>query len=276
MVSLKSFFAFGASYLFFTIPTFLFAQTGQAGLFSESYYKTSANARHSTVRRQQYACSHPTFAVGTHIKIINIANQKTIIAKVVATRPATNKKGLIDITPKIAEALAITKTAKVTCTDAADEPLGPTTALQADNELIVMNKVMNITEAIANDTLSNAITMPADDAPTDSEPPVRPVKIYKIEVEHFTNMTGYAVQVGAMSQYDKAMTLLQDLRQKHSITNILMTNPCDATDNLFKVFIGPYDDIFIAKSMVKVLKKYELEPFLIDLTTLRIIKVTDK
>lgn len=276
MISLKSFVAVGASCLFFATPFLLIAQTGQAGLFNESYYKTTANAEHGAVRRQQYACSHPSFAVGTHIKIVNTANKKTVIAKVVETRPATNKKGLIDITPKIAEALAISKIAKVTCSDAADEPVGPPSVLQSDKELIVMNKVTNITEAIANDTLNANIVMPADYPSNDADPTVRPVKIYKMEVEHLTNMTGYAIQVGAMSQYDKAMSLLQDLRQNHGIANTLITNPCDATDNLFKVFVGPYEEVATAKAMAKVLKSYQLNPFLIDLTTLRIIKITDK
>lgn len=276
MLALKFFFALGTSCLFSATPFISSAQSGQAGLFSENYYKTSATAAHGTVRRQQYACSHPTYPVGTHIKIVNDVNNQMVIAKVVVTRPATNKKGLIDITPKIAEALSIVKTAKVTCINADDAPIGPVSVLQPDNERIVMNKVTNITEAIANDTLNASIIMSPDVVPKAVVVPSAPVKIYKMEVEQFTAMTGYAVQVGALSQYDKAMQLLQDLRKKHTITNILITNPCAATDNLFKVFVGPYDDIATAKAMVKILKSYHQVPFLIDLTTLRIIKISDR
>jgi cell division septation protein DedD len=80
--------------------------------------------------------------------------------------------------------------------------------------------------------------------------------------------SGFAIQMGAMDTYEKAIELVTKLNNQDKIDNVLITSKTDATTNYYKVLVGPFADAAIAKQYREACKKNNVDCFVVDLVTM--------
>ena len=79
---------------------------------------------------------------------------------------------------------------------------------------------------------------------------------------------GYGVQVAAMTRYDLALDMVNQLQTQNKINDVLITNASAATNDLYKVYIGPFNDLKAAKAYRAQCLLYKVDCFVVDLFTL--------
>jgi rare lipoprotein A len=80
--------------------------------------------------------------------------------------------------------------------------------------------------------------------------------------------SGFAIQMGAMDTYEKAIELVTKLNNQDKIDNVLITSKTDATTHLYKILVGPFPDAAIAKQYREACKKNNVDCFVVDLVTM--------
>jgi rare lipoprotein A len=80
--------------------------------------------------------------------------------------------------------------------------------------------------------------------------------------------SGFAIQMGAMDTYEKAIELVTKLNNQDKIDNVLITSKTDATTNYYKVLVGPFADASIAKQYREACKQNNVDCFVVDLVTM--------
>lgn len=83
---------------------------------------------------------------------------------------------------------------------------------------------------------------------------------------------GFGVQMGAMDTHEKAIELVSKLNNQDKISDVLMTTKSAATDNLYKIMVGPFEDITIARQYREACKKNNIDCFIVDLTTMQMMQ----
>jgi rare lipoprotein A (peptidoglycan hydrolase) len=84
--------------------------------------------------------------------------------------------------------------------------------------------------------------------------------------------TGFAVQMGAMNTHEKAIELVSKLNNQDKINNVMMTSKSDSTGDMYKILVGPFDDVAVAKQYRDACRKNGITCFVVDVKTMIMVQ----
>jgi cell division septation protein DedD len=125
--------------------------------------------------------------------------------------------------------------------------------------------------AVAAATAPPATSPPNEEPITagkDDEPVVLQSVSYRSKV---IESKGFAVQFAAMEDYERAMSIVQNLGDS-DIKEVIVSKKTAKTNNLYKVFVGPFNTQEIAFLYLQHCRKAGFDCYVINLETMELLK----
>lgn len=295
------------SLLFFLSFCFvaLHAQAEEYGM--ASYYGNEfdggATASGEAYDKNKLTAAHKTLPMGTKVRVTRLDNKKSVVVRINDRGPYL-KGRIIDLSGRAATALDMIiageaevklevlgkgGTTKAKPTVVAKPVIPKATIPVKKPEVTVVVKpnapkskpkpAITISEPVVITPKGKAKTQPAKAVTVaDTAPEFELVTgkdyneydLYKVQLTR-PEKKGYGVQVGVFSDYDNTMQKVADL-QGQWFKNILVSIEKGATGKMYKIILGPFDDMSSASAYKKAVKKKKINGFVVSLEEIKAAK----
>ncbi len=107
--------------------------------------------------------------------------------------------------------------------------------------------------------------------PESAKPQEQPT-IYEVDYHRKAiEAKGFGVQFGAMNDYEKAMDIVQNLRES-GIAKVSISNKTGQSSNLYKVIVGPLDDEKTAFEYLDICRAKKFDCYVVNLENMELVK----
>ncbi len=140
-----------------------------------------------------------------------------------------------------------------------NDPTNPTTNFP------IIPSVKQTEEPPAN--LSAAKSLEPEPAKPQEQPVIYEVDYHRKAIE----AKGFGVQFGAMNDYEKAMDIVQNLRES-GIKKVSISNKSGQSSDLYKVIVGPLDDEQTAFQYLDICRAKKFDCYVVNLENMELVK----
>ncbi len=254
--------------LLFTIQAaFAQAEYGMASIYSDQY-QGSKTASGETYDMSLLTAAHKTLPFGTVVRVTRLDNRESVAVRINDRGPFV-KGRIIDLSKNAAKRINLTDigTVKVKVeVIRSDEE--PATIAEPTKEI---PKPVNTKPVVKPAPKNTGKVVKPKPAPSTSVPTVINTNnddpqygLFKIQVLQIKE-EGYGVQIGRYTEYDNVLRQIGML-QNNWFKNILIhIEPAPDDVTVYKVILGPIQDLQSAQAYKKSLKKKGLDGFVVPL-----------
>lgn len=203
-----------------------FVQEGNASFYSDKFEGkvTASGERYSHLKA---TCAHVSLPFGSLVKITNLDNNRTAIARVNDRGPFVPGR-IIDVSKSVAERLGMISTgiARVRIEVIDNQGI----KLNFQEEALKTESIGGSKETIGSQSI--------EIKPNRQSAPSEAIEYFSVEVQKQTKK-GFFVQLGSFREQTNIFSLLADTQEqfrKKTCVQVIAVN----NDRLFKLLIGPY------------------------------------
>ncbi|HOK60217.1 MAG: septal ring lytic transglycosylase RlpA family protein [Tenuifilum sp.] len=213
------------------LPICINAQVGYVQEGNASYYGDNFEGR-VTASGERYShlkatCAHVSIPFGSLVKITNLDNNQTAIARVNDRGPFVPDR-IIDVSKSVAERLGMIGTG-----------IARVRIEVVDNQGIKLNSQEEVSKTAVTDGDKKTTNLQTTEIKTNQQAaPSEAIEYFSVEVQKQTKK-GFYVQLGSFREQTNIFLLLADAQEqfgKKTCVQVVAVN----NDRLFKLLIGPF------------------------------------
>jgi len=236
-----------------------FSQTGTASMYGKKFHnRKTANGERFNMH--DHTAAHPFLAFGTHVKVTNLRNNKSIVVRINDRGPFV-KGRIIDLSYAAAQELDFIRqgTTRVKVETLAEpHPSNKNEIVVFENETLTKDDSVTIKKSIMSGNMLTGNILHY--AKHEGESPIKETSLP--ESEGVDKATSYSIQVGAFVYPKNAEQLKKSLTNK-KFKDVSIVQIVDQETVLYKVFVGNFPTYEEANKHKEKLLNNSIEGFII-------------